>query len=74
VDPAVYEVGLGSGDEDPGPDGHLHRAEHGGRASDHRPVTADLAELAPDVLAVQEVGSPAALDDLVAQLGVGWHS
>jgi predicted extracellular nuclease len=29
---------------------------------------------APDVLAVQEVGEPRALADLVEQLGAGWHS
>lgn len=30
--------------------------------------------LAPDVLAVQEVGSPAALDDLTAAIGGTWHT
>ncbi|GAA2794787.1 hypothetical protein GCM10010441_20050 [Kitasatospora paracochleata] len=33
-----------------------------------------IAELAPDVLGVQEVGSKQALDDLVAKLPGTWHS
>lgn len=33
-----------------------------------------IAALAPDVLAVQEVGSPAALDDLTAAIGGSWHT
>lgn len=33
-----------------------------------------IAGLAPDVLAVQEVGPPVALADLVAELGGGWHT
>lgn len=32
-----------------------------------------VTALAPDVLAVQEVGEPAALDDLVAAIGGEWH-
>ena len=32
-----------------------------------------IGRLAPDVLAVQEVGTPAALDDLVARVGGEWH-
>ena len=33
-----------------------------------------ITELAPDVLAVQEVGEPEALDDLVHRLGTTWHT
>lgn len=33
-----------------------------------------IANLAPDVLAVQEVGQPAALADLVDELGGTWHT
>ena len=33
-----------------------------------------ITELAPDVLAVQEVGEPEALADLVDRLGGAWHS
>ena len=33
-----------------------------------------LTALAPDVVAVQEVGDPSALDDLAGRLGVGWHT
>ena len=36
-------------------------------------LAATITKLAPDVLAVQEVGSPDALEDLVAKLGEGWH-
>src|SRR4051794_35499418 len=32
-----------------------------------------IIDEAPDVLAVQEVGDPAALDDLVARVGGTWH-
>lgn len=32
-----------------------------------------ISGCAPDVLAVQEVGDPAALDDLVSELGGSWH-
>jgi endonuclease/exonuclease/phosphatase family metal-dependent hydrolase len=33
-----------------------------------------IEAMAPDVLGVQEVGSPAALEQLVARLGAGWHT
>lgn len=33
-----------------------------------------ISDLAPDVLAVQEVGDPEALADLTGRLGGGWHS
>ena len=33
-----------------------------------------IGELAPDVLAVQEVGDPAALADLAAAAGGDWHT
>lgn len=36
-------------------------------------LAATITELAPDVLAVQEVGAPEALDDLVARVGGNWH-
>jgi endonuclease/exonuclease/phosphatase family metal-dependent hydrolase len=37
-------------------------------------LAATITDLAPDVLAVQEVGEPEALDDLVAKLGGPWHT
>jgi hypothetical protein len=37
-------------------------------------LKAVIDELAPDVLAVQEVGEPAALDELVATLDGQWHT
>src|SRR4051794_24832750 len=36
-------------------------------------LAAVISRIAPDVLAVQEVGDPAALDDLVARLDGSWH-
>jgi len=36
-------------------------------------LAATITDLAPDVLAVQEVGEPQALDDLAARVGGGWH-
>lgn len=36
-------------------------------------LAATITELSPDVLALQEVGSPAALDDLVTRVGGGWN-
>ena len=33
-----------------------------------------LTALAPDVVAVQEVGDPSVLDDLAGRLGAGWHT
>ena len=36
-------------------------------------LAATITALAPDVLAVQEVGDPAALADLAARVGGGWH-
>jgi endonuclease/exonuclease/phosphatase family metal-dependent hydrolase len=36
-------------------------------------LSAVLRDVAPDVLAVQEVGEPAALDDLLARAGGTWH-
>ncbi|MDH2416519.1 endonuclease/exonuclease/phosphatase family protein [Nocardioides sp. CER19] len=37
-------------------------------------LAATIGTLAPDVLAVQEVGSPAALDDLATAIGGTWHT
>lgn len=37
-------------------------------------LAATVTDLAPDVLAVQEVGDPTALDDLVARLEGSWHT
>jgi len=37
-------------------------------------LAAVIETLAPDVLAVQEVGSPEALDDLTAAIGGTWHA
>lgn len=36
-------------------------------------LAATITAAAPDVLAVQEVGEPAGLDDLVARLPGSWH-
>ncbi|GII58011.1 nuclease [Planotetraspora thailandica] len=36
-------------------------------------LCATITQMGPDVLGVQEVGDPAALDDLAALLGGGWH-
>jgi endonuclease/exonuclease/phosphatase family metal-dependent hydrolase len=36
-------------------------------------LAATIGAIAPDVLAVQEVGDPAALDDLTARIGGTWH-
>lgn len=37
-------------------------------------LTATISDVAPDVLAVQEVGDPAALDDLASRLKGTWHT
>src|SRR5689334_18939233 len=37
-------------------------------------LTQTITAIDPDVLAVQEVGQPEALEDLRAQLGGGWHA
>src|SRR5271169_777909 len=37
-------------------------------------LAATINDQAPDVLAVQEIGDPAALDDLVQRLRGTWHS
>jgi hypothetical protein len=37
-------------------------------------LAATIGALAPDVLALQEIGQPEALDDLRGHLGGGWHS
>lgn len=37
-------------------------------------LAATIEAIAPDVLAVQEVGQPEALEDLRARLGQGWHA
>jgi endonuclease/exonuclease/phosphatase family metal-dependent hydrolase len=36
-------------------------------------LAATIGDIGPDVLAVQEVGDPAALDDLTARIGGTWH-
>jgi hypothetical protein len=36
-------------------------------------LAATITRMSPDVLAVQEVGDPAALDDLVTRLDGDWH-
>ena len=37
-------------------------------------LTKTITTLAPDILAVQEVGEPEALEDLISRLGQGWRS
>jgi hypothetical protein len=37
-------------------------------------LAATITHLAPDVLAVQEIGDPEAVDDLLAQLDGDWHT
>lgn len=37
-------------------------------------LAATIGRMAPDLLGVQEVGEPAAMDDLLARLGDGWHA
>jgi endonuclease/exonuclease/phosphatase family protein len=37
-------------------------------------LTKVIVDLEPDVLAVQEVGDPEAIDDLVDRLSGGWHT
>lgn len=53
----------------PGGDGPTGQAEYDAKLAG---LAATIIELAPDVLAVQEVGDPEALDDLVERLPGSW--
>ncbi|WP_329048821.1 endonuclease/exonuclease/phosphatase family protein [Amycolatopsis sp. NBC_01488] len=55
----------------PGGDGPPDQAAYDAKLAALRDT---VTAIAPDVLAVQEVGDPAALDDLAARLGGPWHT
>ncbi|ONI91709.1 endonuclease [Saccharothrix sp. ALI-22-I] len=54
----------------PGGDGPADQATYDGKL---QALARTIADIAPDVLALQEVGSPEALSDLVGTLGGTWH-
>lgn len=55
----------------PGKDGPSSRDEYDQKLAT---LAATIDDLSPDVLCVQEVGDPDALDDLVKKLGGTWHT
>lgn len=55
----------------PGKDGPSSKDEYDQKLAT---LAATITDLAPDVLCVQEVGDPDALDDLVEQLDGTWHT